>query len=84
VAAIVLLAHGIAIRFWNYAMYTGAVAAGVLVLVDLPQPTSYSAEGYRIPWTLCGVGIGVLVMLLAGLLAKRTAKAPPQPAAQPA
>jgi hypothetical protein len=26
----------------------------------------------------------VLVMLLAGLLAKRTAKAPPQPASQPA
>jgi len=35
-------------------------------------------------WTLCGVGIGVLVMLLAGLLVKRTAKAPPQQAPQPA
>ena len=31
-------------------------------------------------WTLCGVGIGVLVVLLAGLLARRTAKAPPQQA----
>ena len=31
-------------------------------------------------WTLCGIGIGVLIMFLAGLLAKRTAKAPPQPA----
>jgi hypothetical protein len=30
------------------------------------------------------VAIGVLVMFLAGLLAKRTTKAPPQPAAQPA
>jgi hypothetical protein len=29
------------------------------------------------------VAIGVLVMLLAGLLARRTAKAPPQPAAPP-
>jgi hypothetical protein len=31
-------------------------------------------------WTLCGTGIGVLNMFIAGLLAKRTAKAPPQPA----
>ena len=77
VVALVLLMHGAAIRFWNYAFYTGAIAAGVLILVDLPQPSNYSAEGYRVLWTLCGVGIGVLVMLLAGLLSKRTAKAPP-------
>ena len=77
VVALVLLMHGAAIRFWNYAIYTGAIAAGVLILVDLPQPSNYSAEGYRVLWTLCGVAIGVLVMLLAGLLAKRTAKAPP-------
>jgi hypothetical protein len=35
-------------------------------------------------WTLCGAGLGVLVMLLAGLLGKRaakgTTKAPPHPA----
>jgi len=84
VVALVILMHGAAIRFWNYALYAGAIAAGVLILVDLPQPSNYSAEGYRLLWTLCGVGIGVLVMLLAGLLAKRTAKAPPQPARQPA
>ena len=77
VVALVLLMHGAAVRFWNYAIYTGAIAAGVLILVDLPQPSNYSAEGYRVLWTLCGVAIGVLVMLLAGLLAKRTAKAPP-------
>jgi hypothetical protein len=53
------------------AVNTGAIAAGVLLLVDLPQPANYAAEGYRLLWTLCGVGIGVLVMLLAGLLAKR-------------
>jgi hypothetical protein len=51
--------------------------AGVLILIDLPQPSDYAAEGYRVLWTLCGVVIGVLVMLLAGLLAKRTANAPP-------
>jgi len=38
--------------------------------------SGYSAEGYRVLWTLCGVGKGVLVMLLAHLLARRTA--PPQ------
>ena len=52
--------------------------------MDLPQPSNYSAEGYRVLWTLCGVGIGVLVMLLAGLLAKRAAAAPPRQAPQPA
>jgi hypothetical protein len=80
--ALVLLMHGVATRFWNYAVYTGAIAAGVLILVDLPQPSNYGAEGYRLLWTLCGVGIAVLVMLLAALLAGRTAKAPPQPATQ--
>jgi hypothetical protein len=50
----------------------------VLILIDLPQPASYSAEGYRVLWTLSGVAIGVLVMLLAALLAKRKAKAQPQ------
>jgi len=76
VVAIVLLMHGAAIRFWNYALYCGAIAAGVLIFVDLPQPSNYDAEGYRVLWTLCGVGIGVLVMLLAGLLARRNAKTP--------
>ncbi|MCP2328965.1 putative membrane protein YccC [Hamadaea flava] len=80
--ALVLLMHGVAIRFWNYAIYTAAIAAGVLVLIDLPSPSDYGAEGYRVLWTLCGVAIGVVVMLLAGLLAKRGAKAPPQ-AAEP-
>jgi fusaric acid resistance family protein len=84
VVAIVLFMHGAAVRFWNYALYTGAIAAGVLTLIDLPQPSNYSAEGYRLLWTLCGVGIGVVVMLLAGLLTRRTAKTPPQPAPQPA
>lgn len=74
VVALVLLMQGVGIRFWNYAVYTGAIAAGVLILVDLPQPSDYSAEGYRVLWTLCGVGIGVLVMLLAGLLSS----APPR------
>ena len=84
VVALVLIMHGVAIRLVNYALYCAAIAAAVLILLDLPQPSNYGAEGDRVLWTLCGVGIAVLVMLLAGLLAKRTAKAPPQPAAQPA
>jgi uncharacterized membrane protein YccC len=70
--ALVLLMHGAAIRFWNYALYTAAIAAGVPVLLDLPQPSDYAAEGYRVLWTLCGVAMGVVVMLLASLLAKHS------------
>lgn len=80
VVALVLMMHGVAIRFWNYALYSAAIAMGVLILVDLPQPSDYADEGYRVLWTLCGVGIGLLVMLLAGMLAKRTTKASAQPA----
>ncbi|WP_272918614.1 FUSC family protein [Streptomyces sp. HUCO-GS316] len=80
VVALVLLMQGAGIRFWNYTLYSAAIAAGALILVDLPQPSDYAAEGYRVLWTLCGVGIGLLVMLLAGLLAKRTAEAPPRTA----
>jgi hypothetical protein len=84
VVALVLLMHAAAIRFWNYALYYGVLTAAVLILVDLPQPSDYGDEGDRVLWTLCGVGIGVLVMLLAGLIAKPTAEAPPRPATQPA
>ncbi|QRP45612.1 FUSC family protein [Amycolatopsis sp. FDAARGOS 1241] len=86
VVALIILMHGCAIRFWNYALYCAAIATGVLILVDLPQPSDYSAEGYRVLWTLCGAGIAVLVMFLAGLLARRSAPhpaTPQQPAAPP-
>lgn len=84
VVALVLLIHGVGSRFWNYALYCGAIAAAVLTLIDLSQPTNYSAEGYRLLWTLCGAAIGIAVMFLAGLLAKRRAAKTPQPARQPA
>jgi uncharacterized membrane protein YccC len=74
VVAIVLIMHAVVVRLWNYAMYTGAIAAAVLVLLDLPQPTDYSAEGYRVAWTLAGVAIGVAVVLVADRLGKRTAR----------
>jgi hypothetical protein len=73
VVALVILVHGVATRFWNYAVYCAAIAAAVLILLDLPQPTNYGDEGYRVLWTLCGVGIAVIVTILTGLLAKRRA-----------
>ncbi len=84
VVALVLFMHGAATRFWNYALYCGAIAAGVLILVDLPQPSNYAAVGYRVLWTLCGVGIGVLVTLVASRLAKPAAQTPPAQGTQPA
>jgi hypothetical protein len=71
VVALVLLAHGIITHSWNYALYTAAVAAAALVLTDLPQPSDYAAEGYRMLWTLCGVAIGVLTITVTTFLSKR-------------
>ncbi|MET8097463.1 FUSC family protein [Streptomyces sp. NPDC005236] len=65
VVALVLFAHGAGIRFWSRTYRTAAIAAGALVLVDLPGPPDQAAEGYRVLWTLCGVGIGLLALLLA-------------------
>jgi hypothetical protein len=70
IVAIVLLMHGMATRFWNYALYCAAIAAGVLILLELPQPSNFDAVGYRVAWTASGVGIGVFVMILGGLLAR--------------
>ena len=79
VVAIVLVMDAVAIFFWNYAFFTAALTAALLILVDLAHPSNYSAEGYRVLWTLCGVAIAFLVMLLADMLPKR-APAPKQPA----
>ena len=83
VVALVLFMHAAGIRFWNYALYYATITAGVLILLDLLQPSNYGAEGDRVLWTLCGVAIGVLVMFLAGLLARRKSAAKqPAPAGQ--
>jgi len=74
VVTIIFFMHGAAIRFWNYALYTAAIAAGVLLAVDLPHPSNYSAEGDRALWTLIGVAIAVLVMLVGSLLSKLSAR----------
>ena len=75
VVALVLIMHAVAVIFWNYTFFAAAVSAAVLILMDVQQPTDYATEGYRVLCTLCGVAIGVLVMLLAGLLGKRKSAA---------
>jgi uncharacterized membrane protein YccC len=65
------------IRAVNYAFYCAALAAAVLIAEDLPHPTDLGHEARRVLFTFAGVGIAVVVMLLAGLLQKRTAKAAP-------
>jgi uncharacterized membrane protein YccC len=72
--AIVILMHAIAVVFWNYAVFSAAIAAAILILADLQQPTDYSAEGDRVLWTLFGVAIATSVILLTQLLPKRTAQ----------
>jgi Fusaric acid resistance protein-like len=70
------------IRAVNYAFYCAAMAGMVLIAVDLAHPTNLTSEGLRVLFTFAGVGIAVIVMFLAGLLQKRTAKkAPPAPQA---
>ena len=76
VVALVLLMHATAVQFWNYALYTAAVSAAVLILDDISHPSQLAAAGDRVLWTLCGVGIAVVVTFLATLLDRRTAEAP--------
>jgi hypothetical protein len=66
------------IRTVNYALYCTAIAGFVLIAMDLPHPSNFADEGRRVLFTLAGVGIGVLVMLLAGLLQKRSSTAKAQ------
>jgi hypothetical protein len=54
----------------------------VLIAIDIPHPSNLGAEGERVLFTFIGVAIGVLVMLLANVLAKRTPTTPPQAAPQ--
>ena len=85
VVVIVFYVHGAGIRFWNYAFYAAALAAGTLLAVDLPHPSNYSAEGDRVLYTLIGVAIAVLVMLVGNLLAEaHRQKSAAQAAAHPA
>ena len=83
VIVVVLLALGAAIRTMSYTFYTAAIAGAVLIAADVPNPSNLTHEGRRILFTLAGVGIAIIVLLLAGLLQKRTAKPAPQTPSAP-
>jgi uncharacterized membrane protein YccC len=71
---LVLAAIGASIRSVNYAYYTAAIAGVVLIGLDLPHPTDLAAEARRVVFTFIGVGIAILVTVLANQLQKRTAR----------
>jgi len=79
---IAFFALGAAIRFVNYALYCAAVAAAVLIALDIPNPSNLTAEAERVLFTFIGIAVGLLVMLLANRLAQR-AKPPARTASQP-
>jgi hypothetical protein len=60
------------------------VPAGTARSIDPPHPANSGAAGDRVLFTFIGVAMGVLVVLLANELGKRTAKTPPQTAPTPA
>jgi uncharacterized membrane protein YccC len=80
VIIVVLGAVGASIRVVNYSLYTAAIAASVLIAIDLPHPSNFGAEAERVLYTFCGVGIAVIVMLLVGQLQKRVSKPAPSAA----
>ena len=76
VAVVLIFTAAGAIHGVNYALYNAAVAAGVLIAIDLPHPTDLTHEGLRVLYTFLGVGLALLVMLLATQLGKRAAAKP--------
>jgi uncharacterized membrane protein YccC len=81
--AVIIILGGLAgsMRTVSYTLYTATTAGFVLIAADLPHPSNLAEEGRRVLFTFIGVGIAVIVMFLASLLQKRTAKAaPPSPA----
>ena len=69
------------IRAVNYALYCAAVAGAVLIAMDLPHPSNLADEGRRVLFTFIGLGIGVLVMLLANVLQRHASRSRVQVAA---
>ena len=78
VAVILTFTLGVAIHGVNYALYCAAIAAGVLIAIDLPHPTNFTREGLRVLYTFAGVGLAVVVMLLATELGKRAPESTPK------
>lgn len=70
---VVLGALGGAIRTVNYRLYTAAIAAVVLIANDLSHPADLTEEAERIVFTLIGVGIAILVEVIATRVQERGA-----------
>jgi len=75
VAIAILGAFAATFRAANYAIYCAGVAAAVLIAEDLPNPTNLGTEARRVAFTFIGLGIGLVVLVLAGLIQKRSARA---------
>ena len=72
---IALMGVGVSIYAVNYAFYTAAIAAAVLIALDLPHPSNLAAEGRRIFYTFAGIAIAIVVMFLASRLQKHKGRA---------
>jgi NhaP-type Na+/H+ or K+/H+ antiporter len=69
VVTIVFLFHGMAVRFWNYAFFTAAIAAGVLLGVDALHVSNVRRLiilGVPITWAFAGLFAGLLLGLSTG------------------
>jgi len=75
VVIVVLASVAGVFRGASYAIYCTAMAAVVLIVDDVSNPANHSAEGRRVFFTFVGIGIGLVVLLLAGLLNRHTQKA---------
>lgn len=71
------VAFAASFRAANYALYCAAVATTVLIAEDIPNPSNLASEGRRVLFTFFGLAIGIVVLVLAGLLQRRTAQAAP-------
>ena len=72
VVLLVLAAIAASIRSVNYAFYTAAVAAVVLIGIDIPNPSDLDAEVRRVVFTFIGLGIAIVVDLLATWIRTRS------------
>jgi len=65
---VALAAFAASFRAATYTFYCLTMAALVLIADDVTHPTNLSAEGRRVLFTFLGLGIGLVVLVLAGLI----------------